>query len=78
MTNEHAGTHSHYQFVVAGHLSDVWTEWFDGLTVTCTDDGNTVLSGSIRDQAELHGVLKKISNLALTLLSVHAQQPDDG
>lgn len=75
MTNEHAGTQNQYQFVVNGHLADHWRDWFDGLSVTCTPDGRTTLSGTIRDQAELHGVLKKISNLGLILISVNPQPP---
>jgi hypothetical protein len=76
MNNNVADTHSHYQFIIDGHLSsDLWREWFDGLSVTCTPDGRTTLSGVIRDQAELHGVLKKISNLGLTLISVNPHQP---
>jgi len=73
MMNERADTQSHYQIKIAGHLDARWQDWFDGLTVTSTADGDTILSGPIRDQAALHGVLKKINNLGLTLISVNPQ-----
>lgn len=62
-----------YQIRVKGQLDTRWQDWFDGLTITLTDDGDTVLSGVIVDQAALHGVLKKICNLGLTLISVNPQ-----
>ena len=55
-------------------LDTRWQDWFDGLTITLTDDGDTILDGVIVDQAALHGTLKKISNLGLTLISVNPQQ----
>jgi len=60
-----------YQIRVKGWLDTRWQDWFDGLAITLTDDGDTVLSGVIVDQAALHGVLKKIHNLGLTLISVN-------
>jgi hypothetical protein len=69
--NENAG--SHYEFEIEGHLDARWQEWFEGLTVIHTEDGHTILWGPIRDQAALHGVLKKINNLGLTLISVNPQ-----
>ncbi|MCA9974330.1 MAG: hypothetical protein KC413_01215 [Anaerolineales bacterium] len=71
MMNEHARKQSEYEIKVAGQLDGRWQEWFDGLTISPGDDGNTVLRGPIRDQAALHGVLKKINNLGLTLISVN-------
>ncbi len=62
-----------YQIRLKGHLDHQWTDWFEGLTITLTDDGNTNLSGDIKDQAALHGVFKKISNLGLTIISVNPQ-----
>jgi hypothetical protein len=62
-----------YQIIIKDHLDTRWQDWFDGLTFTLTDDGYTVLSGVIVDQASLHGVLKKIRNLGLTLISVNPQ-----
>jgi hypothetical protein len=59
-----------YEFKVAQSLSDQRAAWFDGLALTRDDQGNTVLSGTIVDQAALHGVLTKIRDLNLILLSV--------
>jgi hypothetical protein len=73
MMNKLTGKLSQYQIIIEGHLDPCWQDWFEGLTVTRTDDGRTILSGPIRDQAALHGVLKKINNLGLTLISVNPQ-----
>ena len=63
MMNEH----TRYHIKSKDQLDTRWQDWFDGLTITLTDDGHTILSGIIVDQAALHGVLKKIRNLGLTL-----------
>lgn len=63
----------HYHIKIKGHLDTRWQDWFDGLTITLTDNGDAILSGVIVDQAALHGILKKISNLGLTLISVNPQ-----
>ena len=59
-----------YQIVVKGHLDSEWSEWFDGLTITLVGNGETILSGPIVDQTALHGVLIKIRDLGLPLLSL--------
>ena len=59
-----------YQIVVKGHLDSEWSDWFDGLTITMVDNGETILSGPIVDQTALHGVLIKIRDLGLPLLSL--------
>jgi hypothetical protein len=59
-----------YSFRVQGHLDQERSGWFDGLAITHTSDGETILSGSIVDQAALHGVLAKIRDLGLSLLEV--------
>ena len=59
-----------YEFKVAPSLSNQWSAWFDGLNITCDEQGNTLLSGIIVDQSALHGVLVKIRDLNLVLLSV--------
>ena len=59
-----------YQIVVKGHLDPEWSDWFDGLTITMVDNGETILSGPIVDQTALHGVLIKIRDLGLPLLSL--------
>ena len=66
MTNEN----TQYRIKIKGQLDPRWQDWFDGLTITPTDSGNTLLSGEIVDQAALHGVFKKIRNLGLTIISV--------
>ena len=64
-----------YQIKVAGRLSETWAEWFDGLTITHTDHDETLLTGRIVDQAALQGLLKKIRDLGLPLLSINPVEP---
>ena len=59
-----------YQIRIKGHLSHEWTDWFEGLTITLEDSGETLLTGSIADQAALHGLLRKVRDLGMPLLSV--------
>lgn len=59
-----------YQIRVKGHLDRRWTEWFEGLTITLEDNGDTLLTGPVVDQAALHGLLRKVRDLGLPLLSV--------
>ncbi len=61
-----------YQFRLKGHLSSQWTDWFEGLTITLEEDGDTLLTGPVIDQAGLHGILKKVRDLGLPLLSVNS------
>ena len=65
-----------YRIRVQGHLEDSWSEWFEGLTLTRVDEGEMVLSGPIVDQAALHGVLAKVRNLGLPLLSLTCSDID--
>jgi len=67
-----------YVIRLQGHLDDSWADWFDGLTFTRAGDGTTTLTGEILDQAALHGVLKKIRDLGLPLLSVNHLELDLG
>ncbi|MGZ9166202.1 MAG: hypothetical protein ACXW4Q_12945 [Anaerolineales bacterium] len=60
-----------YQIRIKGHLSHQWTDWFEGLTITLEEDGNTLLTGTVVDQAALHGLLKKVRDLGMPLLSVN-------
>jgi hypothetical protein len=64
-----------YAIRVAGHLDQRWATWFDGLTLTHHDDGTTVIDGPVVDQAALHGLLQKIRDLGLPLLSVTPAPP---
>lgn len=59
-----------YQIRIKGHLGSQWTDWFEELTITLEDNGNTLLTGQVIDQAALHGLLKKVRNLGLPLISV--------
>ena len=65
-----------YEIRVAGHLSPQWADWFEGLTITLEEDGNTLLTGPVADQAALHGLLKKVRDVGLPLLSVNSVEPD--
>ena len=60
-----------YKIRLQGHLDSNWASWFEGMTITLTEDGDTVLSGPVVDQAALHGLLKKVRDLGLPLLSVN-------
>ena len=64
-----------YQIRIKGHLERQWTDWFGGLTITLEDDGDTVLSGPVVDQAALHGLLKKVRDLGMALVSVSPVGP---
>lgn len=75
MMNDSTGKQRQYEIEIEGHLDDRWQEWFEDFTLTHTVDGRTVLTGPIRDQAALHGILKKINNLGLTLISVNPVNP---
>lgn len=66
-----------YHFRIAGQLDPSWEDWFDGLTITCMPDETTLLAGSVPDQAALFGVLNKIRDLGLTLMSVQQQSSRD-
>jgi hypothetical protein len=59
-----------YQIRIKGHLGCQWTDWFEGLTLTLEDNGETLLSGAVVDQAALHGLLRKVRDLGMPLLSV--------
>ena len=68
----------YYEIRLKGHLEARWAEWFDGLTITLEENGNTLLSGPVADQAALHGLLKKVRDLGLPLLSVNLVQTQFG
>ena len=59
-----------YEFRVKGHLGSRWVAWFDGLSLTDEDDGTTVIRGPVVDQAALHGVLQKLRDVGLPLVSL--------
>lgn len=65
-----------YQIRIKGHLGRQWMNWFEGLTITLEEDGNTLLAGLVIDQAALHGILKKVRDLGMPLLSVNSVGTD--
>jgi len=59
-----------YEIRIKGHLDAQWMTWFDGLTITLEENGDTLLSGPVADQSALHGLLRKVRDLGLPLVSV--------
>ena len=70
------GKVSVYNIRIKGHLDERWSGWFDGLEITNSQNGEALLSGGIVDQAALHGVLVKVRDLGLPLISVASIDPD--
>jgi hypothetical protein len=66
-----------YQIRIKGHLDDAWADWFEGLTIANQEDGKAILSGSLPDQAALHGVLNNIFRLGLVLISLNTTREED-
>lgn len=64
-----------YQIRIKGHWGQQWQDRFEELTITLEEDGNTLLSGPVVDQAALHGILKRIRDLGIPLLAVNAIEP---
>ena len=67
-----------YEIHIKGHLSANWSDWFDGLTVTNLDQGESLIAGPVQDQAALHGLLARVYSLNLTLLGVRRVMPESG
>jgi hypothetical protein len=64
-----------YQIRIKSHLGPQWTDWFGGLTITLEDNGDTLLTGPVVDQVALHGLLRKVRDLGLPLISVTRVKP---
>jgi hypothetical protein len=80
MSETHSSTEDHdepgfYEIRIKGHLDDRWGDWFEGLTITLEDNGETLLTGPVVDQAALHGLLKKVRDLGMPLISVSPVEP---
>ena len=80
MSETHASTEDQYEaglyeIRIKGHLDDRWSDWFGGVTITLEDTGNTLLTCLVIDQAALHGLLKKVRDLGIPLLSVNCVIP---
>ena len=76
MIDTHISNAQYYEIRLKGHLEARRVKWFNGLTITLEDNCNTLLSGPVVDQAALHGLLKKVRDLGLPLLSVNSVEPD--
>jgi hypothetical protein len=66
-----------YQIRIKGHLGRKWKAWFEGLSITLEDNGDTLITGPVVDQAALHGLVKKVRDLGLPLITVNRLDPDD-
>ena len=65
-----------YEIRLKGHLRNRWAAWFDGLSLTALDDGTTVISGPVVDQAALHGLLHKVRDMGIPLVSLVLLPPE--
>jgi hypothetical protein len=76
-TDDHYDHHEPglYDIRIKGHLDERWGAWFGGLTITPEDNGNTFLTGMVADQAALHGLLRKVRDLGMPLISVIRVEP---
>ncbi len=66
-----------YEIRIKGHLNERWANWFDEMTITLEDNGDTLLSGPVADQAALYGLLRKVRNLGMPLRSVICVKPGE-
>ena len=74
MMNDSTGKQTQYDIEIEGHLDDDWQEWFEGFALIRLANGRSTFTGPVRDQAALHGILKKIGNLGLKLISINPQE----
>lgn len=67
---------SRYEIRLAGHFDSKWSDWFEGFTLTNKADGSTALRGPVMDQAALHGLLRRVGDLGVTLISINILDDD--
>jgi hypothetical protein len=80
MSDTSTGNHNGagwYEIRLKGHLDSRWAAWFDGLSLTHDSDGTTVISGPVLDQAALHGLLQRVRDVGIPLVSVAQIDPDE-
>lgn len=82
MANERSATTNRgepivYQIRIKGHLGQQWADWFEGMTITREENGDTLVTGPMVDQAALHGLLRRVRDLGMPLLSVSRLTPGD-
>lgn len=80
MSNQHSPSPRHdepavYEIRLRGRLGPQWTEWFGGMAITLEENGDTVLTGPVADQAALHGLLRTVRDLAMPLIAVNRLEP---
>ena len=83
MSETQSSTQDHYEperyeIRIKGHLDDQWTDWFGGLSIRLEENGSTLLSGPVVDQSALYGLLKKVRDLGMVLVSVNPVKPGQG
>ena len=66
-----------YEICVRGHLDNRWSDWFEGLSIMLEENGETLLTGTVVDQAALHGLLRKVRDLGIPLVSVNRTEPGE-
>jgi hypothetical protein len=76
IVNEYPDGTGRYEVRLKGHLDDRWANWFGNVTLMLEENGDTLLTGTVVDQAELHGLLKRVRDLGMPLLSVNFVSPD--
>jgi hypothetical protein len=81
MSETHTSTEAHdesgiYEIRIKGHIEARWADWFGGLSITLEEDGDTLLTGPVVDQAALYGVLRKVRDVGMPLVSVIRVEPD--
>lgn len=75
-SDTNSGQPAVYQIRIKGHLGPQWSDWFEGMTITPQDNGDTCVTGPVIDQSALHGLLRKVRDLGVPLLSIVEVQPD--